>query len=79
MEVQRLSCVAPAGLEHRALKDANFHGFFLPKGIQTVQQDIYLERVFISFCLLARKFRNFKFISTSEIVFVFFKMSLKYI
>jgi hypothetical protein len=32
MEVQRLSCVAPAGLEHRALRDNRLHGYFIPKG-----------------------------------------------
>ena len=31
-EVQRLSCVAPAGLEHRALKDTHLYGYFIPKG-----------------------------------------------
>jgi len=33
MEVQRLSCVAPAGLEHKAMKDVYFHGYFIPKGM----------------------------------------------
>ena len=31
-EVQRLSCVAPAGLEHRAIEDVQFHGYTIPKG-----------------------------------------------
>ena len=33
-EVQRISNVAPAGLEHRALKDVEFYGFTIPKGKQ---------------------------------------------
>jgi hypothetical protein len=32
MEVQRLSCVAAAGLEHRATEDVPFHGYIIPKG-----------------------------------------------
>ena len=35
-EVQRLSCVAPAGLEHRALEDVPFHGYTIPKGTSQV-------------------------------------------
>ena len=31
-EVQRLSCVAPGGLEHRAFEDVQFHGYTIPKG-----------------------------------------------
>ena len=31
-EVQRMSCVAPAGLEHRATESIPFHGFIIPKG-----------------------------------------------
>ena len=32
MEVQRISCVAAAGLEHRATENVSFHGFVIPKG-----------------------------------------------
>jgi len=31
-EVQRLSCVAAAGLEHQAVEDIKFHGYTIPKG-----------------------------------------------
>ena len=31
-EVQRLSCVAAAGLEHRATETVEFHGYVIPKG-----------------------------------------------
>lgn len=31
-EVQRMSCVAPAGLEHRASEDTNIYGYFIPQG-----------------------------------------------
>ena len=27
-----MSCVAPAGLEHRATESIPFHGFIIPKG-----------------------------------------------
>ena len=32
MEIQRVSCVAPAGLEHRATEDIHFQGYNLKKG-----------------------------------------------
>ena len=32
-EVQRMSCVAAAGLEHRATENIPFHGFIIPKGM----------------------------------------------
>ena len=35
-EVQRMSCVAPAGLEHRATESIPFHGFIIPKGTVNV-------------------------------------------
>ena len=31
-EVQRMSCVAAAGLEHRATENIPFHGYVIPKG-----------------------------------------------
>ena len=31
-EVQRISCVAPAGLEHRATETVSFHGYVIPQG-----------------------------------------------
>ena len=32
MEIQRISCVAPAGLEHKLLEDTNFQGYNIKKG-----------------------------------------------
>ena len=40
-EVQRLSCVAPAGLEHRAMEDVPFHGYIIPKGIMPDTFEIF--------------------------------------
>ena len=32
MEIQRVSCVAPGGLEHKLLEDTTFHGYNIKKG-----------------------------------------------
>ena len=32
MEIQRLSCVAPSGLDHKSMEDFELDGYHLPKG-----------------------------------------------
>ena len=34
MEIQRLSCVAPSGLDHKSMEDFEMDGYFMPKGKQ---------------------------------------------
>ena len=42
MEVQRLSCVAPASIPHEAMKDSHFHGYFIPKGLLVLTIQLYV-------------------------------------
>ena len=36
MEIQRMSCVAPGGLEHKALEDTMLGGYKIPKGMSLI-------------------------------------------